>query len=183
MENLKHIMVDLETLGTKSDSVIVSIGAVQFDMITGELGNSVEIEISLESAVENGLRMDTSTVLWWMKQGGDAREKMTIAAESGLDLISALKEFDSFVKSCGDDCEIWGNSARFDLGLLEDAYVKVRLPIPWKFRNERCVRTLVSLAPSIRDSTKFEGTPHYPVDDCKHQIRYCSAIWNSINLK
>ena len=33
-----HVMLDLETMGRKSNSALVSIGAVEFDLITGETG-------------------------------------------------------------------------------------------------------------------------------------------------
>jgi hypothetical protein len=43
------------------------------------------------------------------------------------------------------------------------------------------VRTLVAFAPQIKEHYPFTGTVHNPIDDCKNQIGYCSAIWQKIN--
>lgn len=74
-----------------------------------------------------------------------------------------------------------GNSARFDLGLLENAYDKAMLSIPWKFYQERCVRTLVSFNPEIKNNLEFTGTAHNALADCYHQIKYCNLTWISLN--
>jgi hypothetical protein len=95
-----------------------------------------------------------------------------------LPIIEALKEFSDF---CNKEYQIWGNSARFDCGILQNAYNKAGFSIPWDFRKERCVRTLVSFAPEIKDNYKPIGTAHNAVDDCKFQIGYCSEIWRSLN--
>ena len=179
MENLRHVMVDIETMGTKSGSVILSIGAVQFDLKTGETGKTFEINISMDDSIKHGLKTDVSTIIWWMKQSDEARKRFT--DRPGVGLIGALHMFSDFILKCGgEECEIWGNSARFDLGLLQDAYNKIDTKIPWHYRNERCVRTLYSLYPAAMMLIEFEGTPHTPVDDCKHQIKCCSAVYNSL---
>ena len=58
-----------------------------------------------------------------------------------------LTDFTGF---CSYDYEIWGNSPRFDLGILQDAYRALNMKIPWDFRKERDVRTLVSFIPEIK---------------------------------
>ena len=35
---MKHVMIDIETMGNMSHSAIVSVGAVRFDLETGEIG-------------------------------------------------------------------------------------------------------------------------------------------------
>ena len=44
---MKHIMIDLETMGNKSYSAIVSIGAVKFDIKTGETGETFYRNVNL----------------------------------------------------------------------------------------------------------------------------------------
>jgi len=172
---MKHIMLDIETMGNGSNSAIISIGAVKFDINTGKTGETFHVKVSLGSSVSHGLNIDPSTVLWWMQQGEEARKKIT--EPGGVDLVTALSSFNSF---CTPDYEIWGNSARFDLGILSDAYRKVGFSTPWDFRKERCVRTLVSFKPEVKSNLVFEGTAHDALDDCYHQIKYCTEIWKSL---
>lgn len=177
-KKFKHLMLDIETLGTKSNSAIISIGAVEFDIETGETGETFYRNVSLKSSVDSGLIIDPDTVMWWLGQDLSARKSLT---EGGVtQLPQALLDFNDF---CTKDYEVWGNSARFDLGIMSNAYEKTFISIPWNFRLERCVRTLVSLNPSIKDNIVFKGTAHNALHDCYHQIKYCSETFNSFEIK
>lgn len=177
-------MVDLETLGNTSGSVIASIGAVAFDLDNGDVGKSFYVDVQIQNALNEGLRVDGSTIQWWLKQSEDAR-KLIANPTNPLSLKEALNKFNMWLSNIGnrDDLIMWGNSARFDLGILSDAYNITNIKIPWAFRNERCVRTLVSFNPSVKKNMEFEGVRHDPIDDCKHQIKYCHQIWKEFNVK
>ena len=174
-----HIMIDIETMGNESNSAILSIGAVEFNISTGETGKEFDINVSLKSCLDAGLIVNADTVMWWMEQSDNARKKITDGEH--ITLQGALDKFSEYIKNCGGkQCQVWGNSARFDLGILSDAYSKIFKNIPWDFRNERCVRTLVSFYPEIKNMTKFNGTAHDAIYDCHHQIKYCSEIYRKI---
>ena len=50
---MKDVMVDLETLATSADAVILSIGAVRFDLETGEIDDAgFYASISVESNLD-----------------------------------------------------------------------------------------------------------------------------------
>jgi len=57
--------IDLETLATSADAVILEIGCVMFDPGTGELGPEYHAEVELR-APDNRLRaIDAGTLAWW----------------------------------------------------------------------------------------------------------------------
>jgi len=177
-----HVMVDLETLGHASNSVICSIGAVEFDIETGCNGREFYVVVDIQSCLDIGLHVNGSTIEWWLKQNETPR--MAIISDFRLAIGPALIEFHDFLNRLGgNSVQIWGNSNRFDLGILENAYTKLKIPIPWNFRLERDVRTLVSFAPEIKNNFPNLGIEHRPVDDCKYQIGYCSAIWEKLKKK
>jgi len=68
-----HIMIDLETMGTRPDAPIIAIGAVSFDVDTDWVWRTFYVNIDLQSAVSAGAKIDPSTVMWWMKQSDEAR--------------------------------------------------------------------------------------------------------------
>lgn len=177
--NLGHLMVDLETLGTKVNSVIVSIGAVEFDIVTGKTGREFFQEINIDTAVGVGLVVDEGSIKFWLSQSEAARMKLVNA--NSKNITEVLHNFRTFLQDLGtENLCLWGNSARFDLGCLNNAYNAIKREIPWYFRNERDVRTLVAFAPEIKKNMIFEGIEHDPIDDCKFQIKYCSKIWNTL---
>ncbi len=181
-KKLGHLMLDLETLGNKNNSAILSIGAVEFDIETGETGREFYQRIDLQSCLDKGLIVNGSTFYWWLQQNKKVREEI---AKDGDNLLDVLLAFKQFTLQLGN-FQIWGNGVRFDVGILENAYVACGYQeMPWNFRNERDVRTLVSFAPYIKEEIKFPSTSiiHLPIDDCKHQIAYCHAIWENVRYK
>lgn len=171
-------MLDLETIGNKSHAALLSIGAVEFNINTGEIGKTFYERINLQSCIDAGLIVNGSTFYWWLQQSEEARKEVCKPSDNLHGVLEKLKSF----LGCLGDFQIWGNGARFDIGILEDAYVADGYEnMPWNFRNERDVRTLVSFAPKIKEHYPFQGIAHNPINDCKHQIRYCTAIWQHLN--
>ena len=164
---MKHIMLDLETLGNNPNSVIVAIGAVAFDSngITDEFYCAVDSE----SCVQSGLTMDASTVEWWMEQSVEARA--VFADENKVSIQQALLNFSEF---CGKDDFVWGNGASFDNVILSNAYKKCRLPQPWMFWNDRCYRTIKSIYRNL--ALQRIGTYHNALHDAESQARHLIEI-------
>jgi len=175
------VMLDLETMGRKSDSALVSIGAVEFNLLTGETGREFYKVIDLQSCLDVGLKVEASTIYFWLQQSQAARD--AICKDKKLPLATVLHMFEKWMDELPTEVNLWGNGARFDIGKLEDAYRACNMENPWYFRSERDVRTLVAFAPQIKERMPFDGIEHNPIDDCKHQIKYCTATWKKINTK
>ncbi len=140
----KHIMLDLETMGTTPGSAITQIGAVVFDPATEKFGATFYRRICLRSCVEIGMTMDPDTVIWWLKQSDAARAEF---AKPSIHIAVALRDFKSFLVNHLDGdvspC-IWGNGAGFDNILLADAYRLYGYGSVWPHYADRCFRTLKS---------------------------------------
>lgn len=177
---MNHIMVDIETMGTESYSAIVSIGALGFDLETGKKGLEFYVNVDLQSCINKGLVVNGNTCMWWMKQSKEAVD--SLLNPTPIKIEKALSEFSFWIWANFNSKEVcvWGNSARFDLGILQNAFEKTQLNVPWQFRNERCVRTLVSFAPEVKKNFKHSGIDHNALSDCHKQVEYCSLIWNQI---
>lgn len=72
---MNQVMIDLETMGTSTNSAIMSIGAVVFDIKSGNIGNKFEVHIDLNSSIKAGFDIDADTIYWWLKQNKDAQKK------------------------------------------------------------------------------------------------------------
>ncbi|MFA5723953.1 MAG: 3'-5' exonuclease [Candidatus Pacearchaeota archaeon] len=180
MENLGNLMIDIETMGNKSQSVICSLAAVEFDILTGQTGRSFYEKSSIQSCLDIGLKVNGDTIEWWLSQVDKARQEIS---GGGKNITEVLHKFRLFLESLGtENLQIWGNSPRFDLGILEDAYIATKHQIPWNFRLERDLRTLVAFAPEIKRNCQVVGVAHFPIDDCLFQIEYCCAIWKKLNI-
>lgn len=171
-------MLDLETMGTEPGCAIVSIGAVQFDLETGAIGNKFYISVSLKSCVEAGLHIDPNTLMWWMEQSDQARAKLK---ESITDLATALQLFSNFLV-INQLTIVWGNSASFDCSILAACYRKLKLNVPWMYIHEKCYRTVTRLFPS-NQIKKDTAKAHDPIYDCEYQIKNLCSTWKKVTNK
>ena len=64
---LEQIMVDLETISTANNAVIVSIGATRFTLHEGII-DKFSINVDPFDAKKYGLHIDPDTIAWWKKQ-------------------------------------------------------------------------------------------------------------------
>ncbi|HFJ9588891.1 TPA: 3'-5' exoribonuclease [Escherichia coli] len=178
-----HLMIDLETMGTNTNAPIVVIGAVFFDPQTGEIGPVFYIVISLTDAMNTGAVPDGGTIKWWLKQSSEARAAILTGQ---VKLKDSLSRFREFINEYSDEkfVQVWGNGATFDNAILRTSYERLDIPCPWRYHNDRDVRTIVELGKAIdfdaRTAIPFEGERHNALDDARHQAKYVSAIWQKL---
>ena len=162
---MKHIMLDLETLGTIPGSSLLSIGAVQFDL-DGNLGTTFHQNVSAASCREIGLIEDPATIAWWSKQSKEAQDRVKADPKPVTAVISAFSMW--FMKS---GCEfVWGNGSTFDVTLMEAVYRRLGISAPWKFWNVRDVRTALHLFDFDVRTMNRAGVHHDALDDAKFQV-------------
>ncbi|HAY0258708.1 TPA: exonuclease [Escherichia coli] len=175
-----HLSVDLETMGTNPDAPINSIGGKFFDPATGEMGPEFSKAIDLETS---GGIIDRKTIKWWAKR---SREAQSAIFTDEIPLDDALLQLREFINENSGESfvQIWGNGANFDNVILRRSYERQGIPCPWRYYNDRDVRTIVELGNSIgfdvRMAIPFEGVPHNALDDARHQAKYVSAIWQKL---
>ena len=168
---MQNCMIDIETLGTRPGSVILSIGAVEFDVHDG-LGREFYVEISRYSSEHAGFRTDQATLDWWSKQEGEAQTLLERTGRGGLMPHRALIELQNWLPP---DPLVWGCGAAFDNAMIAEACAIVGRPPAWSFRNDRCYRTLKALVPSL--PLVHQGVLHHGLDDARSQaIHACTLL-------
>ena len=175
-----HLMIDLETMGKNPDAPIISIGAIFFDPQTGDMGPEFSKTIDLETA---GGVIDRNTIKWWLKQ---SREAQSAIMTDEIPLDDALLQLREFIDENSGEffVQVWGNGANFDNTILRRSYERQGIPCPWRYYNDRDIRTIVELGKAIdfdaRTAIPFEGERHNALDDARYQAKYVSAIWQKL---
>jgi hypothetical protein len=143
-----HVMLDIETLGTRPGAMIASIGACTFG--DGKPRKQFRARCRIDGQEKLGLHIEPDTVLWWLEQDHEARVALT--AESGkMSLEAALCELREFLQWAQQGLpfsrrRVWANGANFDPVMIEAAARAAQLPPLWSYRDVRCHRTLLDLA-------------------------------------
>lgn len=176
MNQLFDAMCDIEAMGTRSNAPIVSVAMVMFDIATETMGASFCKQIHLATAMRDGAVPDAGTIMWWMRQGDNVRRPIW---SGGEDIRDVLRDLSIWLgQQCRpEDVRPWGNSNRFDLGILESAYKRAHIPLPWRWNNERDFRTVRNLNPQVPYNTDDKGEgAHDPLVDCRFQVEHLFKI-------
>lgn len=171
------LMLDLETMGTGADAVIVQIGACFFDRNTGVIHREFSINVEERSCIDLGLTVTLATKEWWAEQSQEARDGLLDPAP--VKLNKALIELVAFVEQYYD-VYLWCHP-NFDEPKLVHAFKVCGIEYPFNFWAVRDVRTAVDVAGINSRDIPREGVHHNALDDCKHQVRLVSAGIAKIN--
>jgi hypothetical protein len=167
------VSIDIETLSTRNDAACIAIGAVIFDQT--HIVN--QFETYLWPTLTPGHR-DPKTIDWWMKQNNLVREKVW----GGLTTpVSACESLSRFLLPHKIE-EVWANGPQFDCVILRHLFQETGVKVPWHYREERDLRTLMALARKwgIQYAHAYEGiTPHDPLSDALHQAKVVQIVLNN----
>jgi exodeoxyribonuclease VIII len=175
----KHFMIDLETMGIRPTSAIVSIGIVLFDQ--EYIRDKFYTNVSLASCKVLGLTTDLSTENWWAQESVEARAAWQ--SDDAPPLLEALTLMTQWMDSHAGHKEVapWGNGADFDLVLLKNAFDAIDADPPWEFYNHHCFRTMKNMF-EVAKSPRT-GTHHNALDDAETQALHLQRILKVHNLK
>ena len=173
------VMLDLETLGTRPDCVIMTLGAVKFDPFNPdrEPGPGIYLRMDLGEQLALGRTVDDSTITWWAEQ--DARVRAEAWEGSDRSSIQELKrELNRFL--VGVD-EIWSQGPVFDIAILEDLYRSQNWGFPWYFWQIRDSRTLFKVHGDPRARGRDQA--HNALLDCVYQAKAVQEIFQRLKIQ
>jgi len=181
------IMVDIETLGTNSDSTIIQISSIGFDIITGK-----ELYFFDECAnitKNKDMRVTGATIEWWLKTNPTLL--LDIINRQDQDSPTIIKKFYDWIKYLQKNFAtyLWGNGIAFDNVMIKTQIEMIGLRYPISYRNDRDVRTIIDLVGAklglsekdLKDKYNDDTlVKHDGFDDCKYQIRLVSGCYNEL---
>ena len=170
----RHLMVDLETLATSPDAVILTIGAVTFDPASNRIFDKLYYRVDIESCDRLGMTVNDDTVEWWSKQAADVQTE-AFAEDNRLPIEEVIEKFHKFAWNCD---AFWSHGATFDLVILDCYYRKLNKVPPWNFWQIRDTRTLFDLG--YDPEMPKEGL-HNALEDASRQAMGVQTIYRKLN--
>ncbi len=168
---MTHVMIDLETLGTKAGCAIVSIGACVFG--PRGIGENFYGVIDVESTT---LAIDGGTVKWWMGQSEEARA--VFGSRMGVPHVNGIHAFINWWKFIAKGTSVWAAPAHFDVPILEAGIRAASCNPPWTHRDVRDAKTIYAIA-GVRPDMSV-GTAHNALDDAIAQAEAAIKAMNKI---
>lgn len=172
-------MLDLETLGTHPDCVVLTIGAIKFNPFTmDEPGNGLYLRLDIEEQLNMGRSTLDSTIDWWAQQDPKVREEAMGEEGYRAPIIELRKELNKFLVGVE---HIWCQGPAFDIVILEDLYRSKCWPIPWHFWQIRDSRTLFGVHGDPREKGRDQA--HNALMDCYYQAIGVQKVYNRLGVK
>lgn len=140
-----YVMIDLETLGLVPASQIIQLGAVAVQDLNDEEKDWDTFLVSMPQTFQRGYTTNPDTIAWWEKQSEAAKEGLKINLVPTINIgLSAFSGWLTRLKwSTSESNTIWARSPQFDCSILATAFRIEEREVPWTFRQERCVRTIM----------------------------------------
>ena len=176
--NTHHAIIDLETFDTSSRAAIFALGLVIVDpelkiIFKGEYILTDPFRTPTGDSRFANYKVSESTVAWWLSEDQVTANHYLEDRGTYDSIWGMLNDISHIIKQCPkDDFLIYGNPSDFDISILTNAYAKTRVPLPWKYHQSACLRTLKRLAyPGEEQIGKFEGIKHTPLADAYHEAK------------
>ncbi|HXS14475.1 MAG TPA: 3'-5' exonuclease [Acidobacteriaceae bacterium] len=183
-------MLDLETLSTRSDAKVLSLGVAIFNetSVLATDGWAIKLDDDV------GGHVDWKTVKWWMEQEPAARE---FSWQGQITNAVAAMNFKSMLAMYGIETgkdssnEVWSNDPHFDHTIAENWWHRINAAamvrgssslhvgdFPVSYRQPRSYRTLVNEARALGYDPEYDRgvyVAHNPIDDAASQARVVIA--------
>jgi len=191
---MKHMMLDLETLGLEPGCGIIQVGLAAFNTVNPQLITySKRWDISTEENLMLGFTSNPATMRWWKEeqegipQGRFYERRYRNMAYTLAEVGSVL---DDYWYNHGFH-SIWAKPATFDFPILNAAYDKLGVERPRILRSENfrywnCWQTLkntiLAATPDLNKLPPFnDKVEHDAQMDAILQAKQCSIILGALN--
>lgn len=183
--NCINVMVDIETTSSENNAGILSIAMVPFQLESGLFVIAPEDDMprelspfvvypSLIDQFFNGAHFDQDTQNWWKDKPQDVKSDIIMGQNGSL--LRSMQSVASFIHSIRnkhidsgacDKIVFWSQGIDFDRRILENAFNRVGIEIPWKYYDWMDCRTVTALFNIEHDRSKIV---HSAYADCVNQI-------------
>lgn len=171
-------MIDLETLSTRPNAVILSLGAVRFNPFSSQvdINDGIDIKVDVDSQIKLGRDVQEETLAWWTTQSAEVQDA-AFGLDNRTDLIMFTKLLNKMM--VGVD-HIWCQGPVFDIVILENLYKQLEMPIPWHYWQIRDSRTLFGVFGDPRSKNRVSA--HNALMDCYYQAIGVQNIYKQQNV-
>jgi hypothetical protein len=140
-----HAMIDIETLGTEPDCVVLSVGAVKFNPYNHNEPHAKTLwRPAVESQMSAGRSVLDSTLEWWAKQPKHIQDE-AFSEEGRIPLEQFFADLNKYVVGCD---KIWCQGPQFDMVILENLFKQFNHHRGWAFWQIMDCRTIFNMMPA-----------------------------------
>lgn len=175
-----HAMIDLETLDTTPNGVVITIGAVKFDPFNKAMLPHSDFYHRLDAneQMSVGRTVSSDTLDWWAKQDEKIIEE-ALGDHDRTEIVPMLRALKKWYVGCD---AVWAQGTTFDIVMIEQLCRQFNQPIPWSFWTVKDSRTLFDLLPTDpRKQFKFDA--HNALEDARTQAQCVQIAYKDLKVR
>ena len=139
-----HATIDIETLSTKPDAVVLTIGGIKFDPFTKvDPHSEFYYRLEIEDQTSKGRDIESDTLQWWGTQPDEIVDE-ALGDHNRTSVETTLKELNKWLT--GAD-KIWCQGPQFDMVILENLFTQFNHHKGWAFWQIMDCRTIFNMMP------------------------------------
>jgi len=174
-----HAMIDLETLDTRPQCTVLSLGAVKFDPFSdAEPHSELYLKIDIDDQNRLGRTTSDDTIAWWAKQDPKVMDE-AFDQNGAVSVEEALKQLTKWIWGCD---KIWGHGYGFDLTIIEDMYRSIGRSIPYNFWQVMDSRTLFSVLKDGDPRKQMQTDLHNALADAYYQAKSVQVAYKELGV-
>lgn len=166
--SLTHIVIDIETLSTKPNAVILSVACVPFvleehTLFNDLLSKGIYIKFDASDQIKKYKRdVDKKTIDWWKTQPQEVFNAEVKPSKRDVDSLTGITTLSKFIGSIdgfnSKKSYVWSRGNNFDFPILQSLYEDLEIKLPYNTWTIRDIRTAIDI---------LHGT-----DDGKYELKY-----------
>lgn len=155
MSALTHLLIDIETLGTDPNAVVLSIACVPFVLEVHTYFEELVpagfyVKLDVQEQIKTHHRsIEDSVMKWWKKQPKDVFDAMVRPSSEDMSIkegLTLLNKFVSGIKSYHfNESYVWSRGNNFDFPILKSLYQAAGIGLPYNDWRARDVRTAIDI--------------------------------------
>lgn len=192
---ITHLNFDVETLGTRPGSVVLSLACVAFKFedektFADYILDGFYVKFDPIEQIKLGRLTDADTLSWWKKQSDEARA-VTKPSKDDVSLKTGLAMLRDYIK--GSDYEwkhgyCWCRGNYFDFPMLESLHDQAAMPIPyntWKIRDTRTFFDVLTGGDrgmyELKDGLPKEFVHHHALHDTALDVMRMKEVFRMLS--
>jgi hypothetical protein len=189
-----HLMFDIETLGKRSTSVVLSLACVAFTFeddapYSQYIADGFYVKFNPIEQLRMGRTVDQDTIDWWKKQPKKAR-KILKPSKNDVSMKKGLAMLREYINKSDYDWEIgycWSRGNYFDFPIIEDLHDQFGAKLPFNTWKIRDVRTMIDVLTGdsrgkyeLRGGIPKEFVAHHALHDAALDVMRMKEIFQSL---
>ena len=191
-----HLMFDIETLGTRERSVVLTLACVPFtfedvsETYDDIIANGFFVKFDAKEQIKTFQRVtDADTIAWWKNQSDEAKRFSLPPSADDVSLEKGCADLRAFIKGTNYDFKnsyIWSRGCYFDFPKIEDLYRDLNQKAPFNGFKIRDTRTMIDVLTGnmrgeydLRDGMPTNYIKHHALHDAAFEAVRMKEIFNS----